>query len=103
MKKLKFILPLIAVLLTVAGVFAMKANKQNVKQAMYYYHYTASGTTLSDYQNPGNWEPSTQEGPGCSGSGKPCVVQSAFSTVNDFVDNINSTSDVDNNILVSKS
>ena len=103
MAKFKWLLPLVAILLVAAGVFAMNNRSSNSKTTTYYYHYKGSATTLSEYQKLENWEASTQEGPGCAGSGKPCVVRSNYNAVNTFVSNISNTSDVDNNIELEKS
>ncbi len=100
MRKFKFILPVIAVLLlAVAGVFAMKAkSNEPVKEDTFYYQYNAEGTTLSDYQTAGNWQAITSpDDADCSGGSVPCVVHSPQSTVSAFVNSITSTSVVTNN------
>jgi hypothetical protein len=99
MAKLKYLLSMIAVILAVAGVFAMKANKNVEKRpTIYYYEYTSEGTNLSDYQTAGNWQAiSSPDDADCSGGNVPCVVHSSQSTVSSFVSSITSTSVVTNN------
>lgn len=105
MRKFKFILPVIAVLLlAVAGVFAMKAkNETTVKQTTYYYQYSGTSYTLSDYQNAANWsDASTTPQTGCDGDTHPCVVRSSINNKSGFVSSITSTAVVENNVQIYK-
>lgn len=96
-------------LMSVAVVFA--ANHQRPAKAVvpakktttYYFHYMASGTDLTSYKTAGNWEQvSDPDDPGCSGTTKPCVVQSTQSTVSAFVSSISQISDVTSNTIREK-
>ncbi|MDE1191353.1 MAG: hypothetical protein PW786_04340 [Arachidicoccus sp.] len=90
--RLKAIVALLALVLVTVVVFA--------KTTTNYFHYTGSETTLSDYQNEDNWErTSSPSAPGCTGTGKPCVVCSTEDNVSDFVASILSISDVTSNTV----
>ncbi|HTN37341.1 MAG TPA: DUF6520 family protein [Arachidicoccus sp.] len=106
MRKIKILLPFIAVLLAVAGVFAMKAHKTNVDQKLdtYYYIYEQDSKDLNLYQDAANWtqtvNPANESCP--IGGSVPCVVHSDQSTVQDFVNSIQSTADVESNTYATK-
>lgn len=105
MRKFKMFLPLIAVLITVAGVFAMKAHKteSSSKYDTYYYHYIPSTTSLSQYQDEGSWvQTTTPDQEACGGGTKPCIVESAQSSVGAFVATITTESDVETNPYATK-
>lgn len=98
----KTLLSLIAAVIAVAGAWAMHSNKHasqnNSNQTEYYYHYLGNTSNLADYQTQGNWELlSDKDSPGCSTGTIPCVVESAQSTVSNFVSSITTTAVVDNN------
>jgi len=104
-KALKFILPLLAVIITVAGVWAMR-NTHRMSQkfnAPYYYHYKANVANLSAYQTQTNWEAVQSPGePGCDGTDLPCVVKSTQPTLSSFVNSITQESDVTSNTVAQK-
>lgn len=91
MKSIKFLLPLLAVVLIVTAAFTTQgATAQPKKVDTFFYQYTGTGTSLSDYENPDNWSNAMTENPGgCNGgSVLPCVVSSGLSDKNDFIDDI---------------
>ncbi|MFT4093865.1 MAG: DUF6520 family protein [Niabella sp.] len=75
MAKLKRLLPLVAILMVAAGVFAMNVNKnidKSVKKDPVTYHYKLSSTALADVKNADNWEENSS--PSCnSGTALPCT------------------------------
>lgn len=91
MKSIKFLLPLLAVVLIITAAFTTKgAATQPKKMSSYFYQYTGIGTSLSDYANPDNWSNAMTENPGgCNGgSSLPCVVSSGLSDKSDFINDI---------------
>jgi len=96
-KALKFILPLLAVIITVAGVWAMR-NTHRVSQKLnnYYYKYIPTQASLSLYKDTANWmqviNPLEES---CGGTDIPCIVESTQSTVASFVNSIVTKADVE--------
>ena len=76
MSKFKFLLPLVAIVLIAASVFAMKAKKvNNIHKTTNYFEYSGPDETLSNLKNTANWtQVSSPSVPGCSGSGIVCTV-----------------------------
>ena len=105
-KVLKFILPLLAVIITVAGVWAMRNTNrmsQKLNTTYYYYHYKANVANLTAYQTQTNWETVQSPGePGCNGTELPCVVKSTQPTLSSFVNSITQESDVTSNTVAQK-
>ena len=73
MKKIKFPLVVIAILIAVAGAFASNQKNTHVNKAGdVLYHYTSNSDQLADMQNPSNW---VVEATGCNSSGDiPCGI-----------------------------
>lgn len=96
-KALKFILPLLAVIITVAGVWAMRnTNRMSQKLNTYYYKYIPTQASLSLYKDTANWiqviNPLEEA---CEGMDIPCIVESTQSTVTSFVNTITTKADVE--------
>jgi len=86
-----------------AGTRNVKNERSGVAKATYYFHYTATATDLSSYQNSANWTMVTDpDDPGCDEGAKPCVVQSTLNSVPAFVASISQVSDVSNNTIRTK-
>ena len=104
-KALKFILPLLAVIITVAGVWAMR-NTHRVSQkgdTYYYYKYIPTQASLSLYKNSTNWvQTTTPDEESCEGTAIPCIVQSTQSTVSSFVNSISTKADVESAVYAQK-
>lgn len=103
-KVLKFILPLLAVIITVAGVWAMRnTNRMSQKLNNYYYKYIPTQASLSLYKDTANWMQITDPlGESCEGTEIPCIVQSTQSTVSSFVNSISTKADVESAVYAQK-
>lgn len=93
----KFSLTILAVVIAMAGVWAMQGKKHSdQKFDTSYYHYLGNDDNLASYQLQSNWEIlSDKDEPGCSTGIIPCVVESEQSNVQDFVSSIQNETDVE--------
>ena len=100
----KYALSLVAAVVAAAGALAMNSHKQNSQQLdTYYYEYQPNATDLASYQNADNWiQISSPSESNCTGGDAPCVVYSDQENVENFVQSIQSTSDVDSRTLATK-
>lgn len=84
---------------------AKNENKTVSKQTFNsYYRYLGSSTDLEDFQERSNWVVSSGPGqePNCGGNGLPCLVESSIPDIDDFVESIDSESDVLQHVLDEK-
>lgn len=91
MAKFKWLLPLVAVLFTAAGVFAINHKSEPVKKeskvlVTKYFRFNGSNTP-ADYQNPAKWEVSDAPYLSCGTSGTVCTVSSqSLQTTDDIAE-----------------
>lgn len=72
MKKIKFPIGIIAMLVAVTAAFAFNIPAKTTDNVVTRYHYTSSSSALTDMQNISNW---VAEDPDCGESGtKPCAI-----------------------------
>ncbi len=81
MKKLSF-LPVIALVLGIAGAAFSMEGKQESTETRYHYKLT----TQEGIFDASNWEPADASYPGCNGQGLPCVI-AITGDLQDFLDN----------------
>ena len=94
MKKIKFSLLLMAIAVSVAGVFAFTQPGKNAKK-FNTYHYTSSSNSLIEMKKVANWQ-GTQPEEGCGLYGDiPCTVSpegdlatylNSFTVAQDLID-----------------
>lgn len=104
MKKILRLLPVLAILMAITSAFAFQNAKKVPAKPLdtFYYVYSGSTTSLSDYELSSNWSTAYMADPGgCDvGTSLPCVVTSSFSDKADFINDIstNGATVVNNNV-----
>ncbi|MBZ4190451.1 hypothetical protein [Niabella beijingensis] len=99
MFKFKWLLPLVAVLFTAAGVFAINqqsAPEQQESKALVTKHFRFTGTS-ANYTDPEMWEVSDEPYPSCGINGIVCTVSSESLETPEDIAGYLSTNDANTN------